>query len=281
MLSIEIRPEDRGYFELWKQAAEIAPEHPAYELSLRWNLDHVARGEEYVAAVQRYRSIAGSRVLDVGSGSGGVCIAFARHGAVCTGVEPDPQRFEWSRVRTRDHGMRAELRNCTLEAAGFADRSFDIILATDVLEHVTDYRAAIREMCRLLAPGGVIYATVPNCFHIKNIVSENHTKLFGVLLLPSKWREFYVVNIRRAAKHYPVYEFPPCHTLVLECKALGVVTLAPSAFRRLQDVDEIRVRSLQRLLKLPLANRVAHRLVSWLGLQRTYVFVARRPEAQG
>ena len=277
MPAIEVPPEDRRYFELWQKAAEVAPEESIYEQSLRWNLGHVERGEEYVAAVRPYIAIAGSRVLDVGSGSGGVCIAFARHGAHCSGVEPNPQRHAWSLVRTRDHGVQADLRLATLEQAGFADRSFDIVVATDVLEHVADYRVPIREMCRILAPGGVIFATVPNAFHLRNILSENHTGLFGLVLIPARWRAFYAVKVRRAVKEYTVGEFPPCHRLVEECNAHGVDTIMPAAFRRLHRPHEIQQPQLRRLLANPFANAAAHRLVSWFALRRTYTFIARRP----
>ena len=47
---------------------------------------------------------------------------------------------------------------CTLP---FADRSFELVLATDVLEHVDDDYAAAREIMRVLVPGGTALVTVP------------------------------------------------------------------------------------------------------------------------
>lgn len=53
------------------------------------------------------------------------------------------------------------VRNEDLTALTFADASFDAILSFDVLEHVPDTRAALREMQRCLVPGGTLLLSVP------------------------------------------------------------------------------------------------------------------------
>jgi SAM-dependent methyltransferase len=49
-----------------------------------------------------------------------------------------------------------------LEAMPYPDATFDGIIATDILEHVLDVNAVVREMLRVLRPGGVIVARSPN-----------------------------------------------------------------------------------------------------------------------
>jgi ubiquinone/menaquinone biosynthesis C-methylase UbiE/glycosyltransferase involved in cell wall biosynthesis len=53
------------------------------------------------------------------------------------------------------------LRNESLLSLTFADASFDHLLSFDVLEHIPDYRAALRECLRVLKPGGVFFFSVP------------------------------------------------------------------------------------------------------------------------
>lgn len=60
------------------------------------------------------------------------------------------RRSEWAWVR---HGNATALR--------FGDGALDAILCLDVLEHVADFRAALREFARVLAPGGALLLTVP------------------------------------------------------------------------------------------------------------------------
>ena len=58
---------------------------------------------------------------------------------------------------TNEMGIRHE----DVTALSFADSSFDCILSFDVLEHVPDYRAALREIARCLKPGGDLILSVP------------------------------------------------------------------------------------------------------------------------
>jgi SAM-dependent methyltransferase len=55
----------------------------------------------------------------------------------------------------------AGIRHEDLTSLSFADGSFDVILSFDVLEHVPDYAAALREMSRILVPGGTLIASFP------------------------------------------------------------------------------------------------------------------------
>ncbi|MCC6805885.1 MAG: class I SAM-dependent methyltransferase [Deltaproteobacteria bacterium] len=59
-----------------------------------------------------------------------------------------------------DHGLRCE----DLERLSFPDACFDAVVSLDVLEHVFSFRAALSEMHRVLAPGGVCLITVPFLF---------------------------------------------------------------------------------------------------------------------
>ena len=57
-----------------------------------------------------------------------------------------------------------KVRNEDVTALSFDDRSFDSVLCFDVLEHVPDYRGALREFARVLAPGGQLLLSVPFSF---------------------------------------------------------------------------------------------------------------------
>lgn len=58
-------------------------------------------------------------------------------------------------------GTDESLRHEDVTALSFDDRSFDAIVSCDVLEHVPDYRGALREFSRVLKPGGRLLLTVP------------------------------------------------------------------------------------------------------------------------
>ena len=96
-----------------------------------------------------------ARVLDAGCGSGRNMVEFARLGDV-QGVDPAPEAL----AAARDRGL-TSLTRASLDALPFDDASFDILFATDVLEHVDDDGAALRELRRVAAPGALLLLTVP------------------------------------------------------------------------------------------------------------------------
>jgi SAM-dependent methyltransferase len=59
-----------------------------------------------------------------------------------------------------------DVRHESITGASFATGSFDLVMHNDVLEHVFDYRAALSECFRLLAPGGVMIFTTPVFIHL-------------------------------------------------------------------------------------------------------------------
>jgi SAM-dependent methyltransferase len=105
--------------------------------------------------IERLGLPAGARILDAGCGSGRNMVDLARHGEV-TGVELS----EASASIARERGVGEVVEGSVLEMP-FARDSFDLAVCLDVIEHLEDDRAALRELRRVLAPGGVLLVTVP------------------------------------------------------------------------------------------------------------------------
>lgn len=94
-------------------------------------------------------------ILDFGCGTGGNTAAYATIGAV-VGVELDSGALRFaSRVRS------ARFCQASGTALPLADCSFDLVLASDVLEHIADHETAVREIARVLRPGGRLVFSVP------------------------------------------------------------------------------------------------------------------------
>ena len=93
----------------------------------------------------------GSRLLDVGCGSGALVDALAAQGFDAHGLDP------WAaQTRPGDGRFRAG----QAESIPHADESFAAVCAFDVLEHADD-RRALAELARVLEPGGLLFASVP------------------------------------------------------------------------------------------------------------------------
>lgn len=95
------------------------------------------------------------RILDAGCGGGGQLPALARLGEV-TGVELAAEAAEVARAR----GAGTVLEG-TVERLPFDYASFDLITSLDVIEHTDDDVLALRELLRVIRPGGWLVLTVP------------------------------------------------------------------------------------------------------------------------
>lgn len=100
----------------------------------------------------------GTRVLEVGSGTGGNLDILAQFGSV-SGLEMDANALAMSVERTRG---RFDLRRgrCP-DDVPFHEGTFDLICFLDCLEHIADDVGTLEGMRGLLAPGGSILVTVP------------------------------------------------------------------------------------------------------------------------
>lgn len=98
----------------------------------------------------------GSSVLDVGCGRGVLLGPLVDEGLAAHG-------FEISAEACRGADPRAQIRvGEDLRAARYADASFDLVVLWHVLEHLTDPRATLQEIHRILRPGGRLIVAVPH-----------------------------------------------------------------------------------------------------------------------
>lgn len=88
--------------------------------------------------------------LDVGCGEGRFCRMLKQAGVKTTGIDPTRQLLELARCRDPS----GDYRLGRAEQLDFADASFDLVVSYITLVDIPDYRAAIREMTRVLRPGG-------------------------------------------------------------------------------------------------------------------------------
>ena len=116
-------------------------------------------GSSHAVILEMMAGMVGGRILDLGC-SGGLFAAHARAaGHEVTGV--DCLEIPGVRERT-DHFVQASLEEGIPAEAG---DGFDIIVAADVIEHLSRPGAVLRDMRRVLRPGGQVLLSVPNFAH--------------------------------------------------------------------------------------------------------------------
>lgn len=100
--------------------------------------------------------LATKRVLDVGTGDGTYAIGSARRGALVTGLDVDQEMLDAASRRGTSSGVDLRLVLGRVESLPFEDGAFDVVFAVTVLCFVPEADRAVREMARVLVPGGRI-----------------------------------------------------------------------------------------------------------------------------
>src|SRR6185295_15271241 len=99
----------------------------------------------------------GRRVLDVGTGTGRAAIALAKRGAVVTGVDASAEMLQVAQRRAEEvlgrqrpgGGGTVAFAHGDAHHLDFPDRSFNAVVCLRVLMHTPDWRASLRELCRV------------------------------------------------------------------------------------------------------------------------------------
>jgi SAM-dependent methyltransferase len=109
----------------------------------------------------------GMRILDAGCGSGRhLCAAFRTPGVEVVGIDLKPEDLSTARgfltVLSAEPSSRGWLLSrADVTSLPFREAAFDIVICSEVLEHVPDCRTAARELMRVLKPQGDLIVTVP------------------------------------------------------------------------------------------------------------------------
>lgn len=107
-------------------------------------------------------------LLDVGCGGGLLSERFASLGCTVTGIDRSVPTLTAARVHAEKSGLVIDYLEGNAESLPFDEQQFDVVSCCDVLEHVDDLDAVVREISRVLKPGGVfLFDTINRTFRSK------------------------------------------------------------------------------------------------------------------
>lgn len=113
----------------------------------------------------------GSRVVDLGAGTGLWARRLARAGYLVTAVDNNLEDWALDSIRLHDCNLNADF-------AARLDGPFDVVTSLEVLEHLENPTLFIRECAKLLRPGGIALFTTPN---VENVAGRLRFLLTGQL----------------------------------------------------------------------------------------------------
>src|ERR671932_2648222 len=144
----------RAFWQANPCGVKFADAEPGTRLFYEAVEEHRYRTEWHIPEAAGFEKARGLRVLEIGCGLGTDGARFARAGALYTGVDLTEAAVSLARRRFELEGLPGEFRVADAEALEFEDGSFDLVYSHGVLHHTPDGRAAVREVHRVLKPGG-------------------------------------------------------------------------------------------------------------------------------
>jgi ubiquinone/menaquinone biosynthesis C-methylase UbiE len=116
--------------------------------------EHRYTSEWHIPVAANFVSARGLRVLEIGCGLGTDGAQFAKAGADYTGVDLTEAAVDLARKRFELFDLSGKFQTADAENLDFADESFDVVYSHGVLHHTPETEKAIKEIHRVLRPGG-------------------------------------------------------------------------------------------------------------------------------
>jgi SAM-dependent methyltransferase len=158
---------------------------------------------EFIARVCREMGKARPRILDVGCGTGANIQMLSQFGEA-EGVDVSAEALDFCRAR----GL-AKVKQGAAEGLPFEDASFDLVTGLDVVEHLDDDIAGLREMNRVLRPDGRAVLFVPAFMFLWGVQDDisHHRRRYTLPELKERLREAGLA-IERASYANITFFFP-------------------------------------------------------------------------
>ncbi len=144
----------RAFWQANPCGTKFADAEPGTRLFYERVEEHRYQKEWHIPAAARFNDARGLRVLEIGCGLGTDGAQFARAGADYTGVDLTQAAVELARKRFELFNLTGKFQTADAENLDFADANFDLVYSHGVLHHTPDTVRAVREIHRVLRPGG-------------------------------------------------------------------------------------------------------------------------------
>ncbi len=156
----ELRRFERLAGEWWDERGKLRALHAINPARLAFIVEEVKRWRP--AQGTAFRALDGLGVIDIGCGGGILSEPMTRLGASVTGIDPIEESASAARAHAQAMGLSITYRTATAEDLVREGQTFDIVAASEVLEHVADAGSFLRTCRSLCEPGGLLILSTLN-----------------------------------------------------------------------------------------------------------------------
>ena len=145
----------------WNPRGKFRPLHKFNPVRLRFIRETAE--QHFGLASGLKEPLKGLRLLDIGCGGGLVCEPMTRLGAAVTGVDASEKNIKTAMTHAQEQGLDIDYRAGTAEGLiDGGETQFDIVLNLEVVEHVADPHAFLKDTASLVKPGGLMIVATLN-----------------------------------------------------------------------------------------------------------------------
>ena len=144
----------------WNARGPMAALHKFNPVRLAYICDQAAA--RFGRDPKKLACLTGLRILDIGCGGGILSEPLARLGATMIGADPAEENIAGARAHAEASGLEIDYRATTAEELAEAGEIFDVVLAMEVVEHVTNVDSFVDVCASMVRPGGLMIAATLN-----------------------------------------------------------------------------------------------------------------------
>jgi len=146
--------------EWWAPQGKMRPLHALNPVRITFIKDLAC--DLFERSPRKLDCLSGLRILDIGCGGGILSEPLARLGGNVVGVDPAAENVEVAKLHAGQSGLSIDYRATTAEALADAGETFDIVIASEVVEHVADVSLFVKRAGEMVKPGGFMAVTTLN-----------------------------------------------------------------------------------------------------------------------
>lgn len=195
---------DKKIYDYYLSYYKDAQGHKDYEKRIQARL---VEDDAFKSSIDRFKEVIpffyekpeGMSVLIDGAGTGQEMVNFHKMGYETHAIEPFDPAIEILNLKAEYYGIpKNRVRKAYAENLPYNDNVFDLVWCWTVLEHVKDYSKSIKEIIRVLKPGGWAFLVMPDYRQIY----EPHYRIYFPMFLPRIFFKIYLQIIGRPSKFF-------------------------------------------------------------------------------
>lgn len=152
-------------------------------------------------------NLRGKKILEVGCGYGSLSVYMAKKGAEVTGVDLSSEAIKISKRNASLNHQKVIFKQTKGEKLPFKDKTFDIVVCCETLEHIPNYKKAIDEIIRVTKDSGKIIVTIPNSLNPKGFYLRINSKqpienFFNYWTIINEFKKRDIMIIKKKSKSF-------------------------------------------------------------------------------